>query len=154
MTHALKRTETRSTIDEHYKSRFYSTLRIVRLAMKAKCEIHLLCCARLLFSEDTALLFPSRLPIKRVTLITLANVAFGQISLMEITYYFRDVRYVSLKIQTTIYFYYHFPVFESSLICLNQYAVPQTWPITRKKVTRQSHHFLTIGSIHYLSSFI
>jgi len=35
------RTETHLTIPEYYKSRFYSTLRIVRLVMKAKCEIHL-----------------------------------------------------------------------------------------------------------------
>lgn len=85
-----------------------------------------MCCARLLFSEDTASLFSSRLPITRVTFITLPKVAFGHISLTAITYYFRDVRSVSLKIQTTIYFYYQFPVPESSLRCLNQDAVPNT----------------------------
>jgi hypothetical protein len=85
-----------------------------------------LCCARLLFSKDTAFLFSSRLPIKRVTFITLPNVEFGQIPLTAITYYFRDVRSVSLNIQTTIYFYYQFPVPDSSLRCLNQDAVPKT----------------------------
>ena len=85
-----------------------------------------LCCTRLLFSEDTASLFSFRLPIKRITFVTLPNAEFGQISLTVITYYFRDVRSVSLRIQTTIYFYYQFPVPDSSLRCLNQDAVPNT----------------------------
>jgi len=54
------------------------------------------------------------------------NVEFGQILLTAITYYFRDVRSVSLKIQTTIYFYYQFPVPDSSSRCLNQDAFPKT----------------------------
>jgi hypothetical protein len=58
--------------------------------------------------------------------ITPPNVALGQISLMAITYYFRDVQNVNLKIQITIYFYYQFPVPDSSLRCLNQHAVPNT----------------------------
>jgi hypothetical protein len=79
-----------------------------------------LCCfARLLFCEDRTPLFLSRLDTKPVTFLTLFNVSFGHVSLVAIGFYLRDVWTVNMKTQTMNYFYYQFPVPDSSLRCLN-----------------------------------